>query len=62
MGGGAAKKHGRVSGNSAKLAGSMPFQSLNLGPNILKAVQEAGYTEPTPIQAAAIPLILAGQD
>jgi ATP-dependent RNA helicase RhlE len=28
----------------------------------LKAVQEAGYTEPTPIQSAAIPLIIAGQD
>jgi ATP-dependent RNA helicase RhlE len=40
----------------------MPFQALNLGPNILKAVQEAGYTEPTPIQAEAIPQILAGHD
>src|SRR5471032_768103 len=40
----------------------MPFRDLNLGPNILKAVQEAGYTEPTPIQAAAIPQILAGHD
>src|SRR5690606_30781193 len=29
---------------------------------ILKALQEAGYTEPTPIQAAAIPPILAGHD
>ena len=28
----------------------------------MKAVQEAGYTEPTPIQSAAIPLIIAGQD
>ena len=40
----------------------MPFRSLGLGPNILKALQEAGYTEPTPIQAAAIPLISAGHD
>jgi ATP-dependent RNA helicase RhlE len=40
----------------------MPFRSLNLGPNILKAVQDAGYTEPTPIQAEAIPQILAGHD
>jgi superfamily II DNA/RNA helicase len=31
-------------------------------PNILRAVQEAGYTEPTPIQTAAIPQILAGHD
>ncbi|MGB8355931.1 MAG: DEAD/DEAH box helicase [Chthoniobacteraceae bacterium] len=40
----------------------MPFQALGLEANILKAVQEAGYTEPTPIQAAAIPLILEGND
>lgn len=40
----------------------MPFPALNLGPDILKAVQEAGYTEPTPIQAEAIPHILAGHD
>ena len=40
----------------------MSFRDLNLGPNILKAVQEAGYTEPTPIQAQAIPQILAGHD
>jgi ATP-dependent RNA helicase RhlE len=40
----------------------MPFRSLNLGPDILKAVQDAGYTEPTPIQAEAIPQILAGHD
>ena len=40
----------------------MPFRAFNLGPHILKAVQEAGYTEPTPIQSAAIPPILAGHD
>jgi len=40
----------------------MPFQDLNLGPNILKAVHDAGYTEPTPIQVEAIPQILAGHD
>ena len=40
----------------------MPFRTLGLEPNILKAVTEAGYTEPTPIQTAAIPLILAGHD
>ncbi len=40
----------------------MPFLSLGLDANILKAVQEAGYTEPTPIQSAAIPQILAGHD
>jgi ATP-dependent RNA helicase RhlE len=40
----------------------MPFRVFGLEANILKAIQEAGYTEPTPIQSAAIPLILAGQD
>src|SRR5450759_522023 len=40
----------------------MPFRALGLEANILKAIQEAGYTEPTPIQAAAIPQILAGHD
>ena len=32
----------------------MPFQSLGLAPQILAAIQDAGYTEPTPIQAAAV--------
>jgi ATP-dependent RNA helicase RhlE len=40
----------------------MSFQNLGLAPHILKAVQEAGYTDPTPIQAAAIPVILEGGD
>src|SRR5882757_2112511 len=40
----------------------MPFRSLGLDDRIFKAIQEAGYTEPTPIQAAAIPEILAGRD
>ncbi len=40
----------------------MSFRNLSLHPNILKAVAEAGYAEPTPIQAAAIPPILEGND
>ena len=40
----------------------MPFRTFNLGNNILKAIHEAGYIEPTPIQSSAIPLILAGHD
>src|SRR3979409_843279 len=40
----------------------MPFRALNLSPQILEAVHDAGYTEPTPIQIAAIPLILEGHD
>ena len=40
----------------------MPFRALGLDARILKAVQEAGYTEPTPIQTAAIPLVISGRD
>jgi ATP-dependent RNA helicase RhlE len=40
----------------------MSFSILGLDDRILRAVQEAGYTEPTPIQAAAIPEILTGRD
>ena len=40
----------------------MNFDELNLAPAILKAVREQGYDTPTPIQAQAIPAILAGQD
>ena len=40
----------------------MSFSPLGLEPRILQAVKEAGYTEPTPIQTAAIPQILAGHD
>lgn len=40
----------------------MQFTSLNLIEPILKAVQEEGYTSPTPIQEEAIPLALEGRD
>src|ERR1035437_5137174 len=40
----------------------MPFHTFGLDARILRAVQEAGYTEPTPVQSAAIPHILAGHD
>ncbi len=40
----------------------MPFRSLGLDAAILKAVQETGYTEPTPIQSAAIPFVLQRRD
>jgi ATP-dependent RNA helicase RhlE len=40
----------------------MSFRALGLDPKVLQAVQEAGYTEPTPIQVAAIPQVLAGHD
>ncbi len=40
----------------------MNFDDLNLAPAILKAVHEQGYETPTPIQAQALPAVLAGQD
>ncbi|RFU13572.1 DEAD/DEAH box helicase [Rhodobacteraceae bacterium W635] len=38
------------------------FTDLNLNPKVLKAVEEAGYETPTPIQAGAIPPALEGRD
>ena len=40
----------------------MSFANLGLSEEILRAVSERGYTEPTPIQAQAIPVVLAGRD
>ena len=40
----------------------MEFASLRLRPNACKALAEAGFAEPTPIQEQAIPPLLAGQD
>ena len=38
------------------------FDSLGLAPELVRAVTEQGYTSPTPIQAQAIPVVLAGRD
>ena len=40
----------------------MTFNELGLAPEIMKAIDEVGYTEPTPIQAQAIPEVLSGHD
>jgi len=40
----------------------MSFANLGLSEEILRAVSERGYTEPTPIQAQAIPVVLSGRD
>ncbi|WP_374381811.1 DEAD/DEAH box helicase [Dongia sp.] len=40
----------------------MGFPELGLSPELLRAVSEAGYSEPTPIQAQAIPTVLMGRD
>lgn len=41
---------------------NMTFAALDLHPAILHALEEAGYANPTPIQAQAIPEVLAGHD
>ncbi|MEN7342351.1 MAG: DEAD/DEAH box helicase [Pseudomonadota bacterium] len=40
----------------------MLFQNLSLSAELLRAVEEQGYSEATPIQAAAIPAVLDGRD
>ena len=40
----------------------MSFDSLGLNPEIVRAVDEQGYREPTPIQQQAIPAVLEGRD
>ena len=40
----------------------MPFADLGLSDELMRAVTEAGYSEPTPIQAAAIPSVLMMRD
>ncbi len=41
---------------------SATFDQLGLSDELMKAVRDAGYTTPTPIQAQAIPLVLKGRD
>jgi ATP-dependent RNA helicase DeaD len=41
---------------------TVEFSQLNLQPELMQAVSDLGYVTPTPIQAAVIPLMLAGQD
>jgi ATP-dependent RNA helicase RhlE len=40
----------------------MPFKALNLSESVLRGVKAAGYTDPTPIQLRAIPVVLSGGD
>ena len=41
---------------------NMTFEELNLAPELISAVRELGYEQPSPIQVEAIPLVLAGHD
>jgi ATP-dependent RNA helicase RhlE len=45
-----------------KIDSGVSFAELDLAPELLQAVRDAGYTHPTPIQQQAIPLALAGRD
>ncbi len=40
----------------------MTFEALGLCPELMRALSDEGYSEPTPIQEKAIPVVLAGQD
>ena len=40
----------------------MSFADLGLSEEVLKAVSDAGYSDPTPIQKGAIPNVLMGRD
>ena len=40
----------------------MPFSALGLSAELVRAVSDQGYSEPTPVQRQAIPLILEGRD
>jgi ATP-dependent RNA helicase DeaD len=42
--------------------GHVPFASLGLSADVLKAVERLGFEETSPIQSATIPLIMAGRD
>ncbi len=48
--------------NTISAEANRAFADLGLGPELLTALESLGYEEPTPIQLAAIPHILAGRD
>ena len=54
-----APNRGRAPGS---LESFLPFESLGLSADLVGMVAEEGYTEPTPVQSAAIPHVLAGRD
>jgi len=51
-----------VSAETVATTNPITFQTLNLAEPILRAISDAGYTTPTPIQSKAIPFVLAGGD
>ena len=59
---GAPFPHRRTRSLSLIETDSNTFDALGLSENVLKAVTDAGYQKPTPIQAQAIPYVLMGRD
>ena len=51
-----------VAGRFRRRTISPSFDTLGLRAELLRAVEEQGYTQPTPIQLQAIPAVLAGRD
>ncbi|CAN5228010.1 DEAD/DEAH box helicase [soil metagenome] len=47
---------------SAPPVSGLSFSDLGLQPDLLRAIAKQGYTDPTPVQLEAIPLVLAGRD
>ena len=45
-----------------RTSNEITFADLNLAQPLMRAIADAGYTTPTPVQAQAIPLVLAGGD
>ena len=45
-----------------EIAITTSFEGLGLAAELVRAVADQGYTEPTPIQLQAIPVVLAGRD
>ncbi len=51
-----------MSHDQARVTPGLSFDQLGLAPELLHSVAKQGYTEPTPVQREAIPLVLAGAD
>jgi ATP-dependent RNA helicase DDX56/DBP9 len=51
-----------VSSKATQNNSSSNFQDLKLDPRLLRAITKEKFTKPTPVQAEAIPLALAGKD
>ena len=51
-----------MSNTNEKNEPTITFEEFGLKPNILKAVVEAGFKVPSPIQQKAIPIVMQGKD